>query len=60
MFGKLLGKIVAAPFRLVNIPVKLAEKGMDEMCGETGKSGKNILDDVARTVEETCEEAMDD
>lgn len=68
MFGKLLGAVVSAPVRLLNVPVKMAQKAAqaaDEfMLGKSRYSyeapRKNALDRVADTISDSCEEAMDD
>lgn len=67
MFGEILGKIVSAPIRVVNIPVKLAQKAAqiadESMCGESRYSykapRKNCLDKLADATEDACEESLE-
>ena len=67
MFGKLLGAVLSAPVRLLNVPVKVAQKTAevaDElMFGASSISyqapRRNTLGRVAETISESCEEAMD-
>lgn len=60
MFGKLLGEIVSAPIKVVNVPVKLAGKAADAVLGEEDcLGGDNCLDDAAEAVQETVEDTFD-
>jgi len=54
MLGRLLGKVVAAPLRIANIPLKVADKitGLDE----DGDTFAWPLEQVAEAIEETGEE----
>jgi len=58
MFGSLLGKIIAAPARVVNIAAKAAiapaKLAMDEDPWE-----KNSLDDLADGVERSAKKILD-
>lgn len=69
MFGKLLGTALSLPVRLINVPVKLAEKAAeaadDFMLGSDFSSGyrapkRNILDRTADAISDSCEDALDD
>ena len=61
ILGRVLGKALAAPVRLVNIPVKLSQDAMDVMCGDTPpRRRRNGLDHVARVIEEETAEALGD
>ena len=66
MFGKLLGAIVAAPIRLLNVPVKITQKAAEAadefMLGSSSLSyrapRRNTLDRVADSVDDSCKEAF--
>jgi hypothetical protein len=68
MFGTILGAILSAPIRLLNVPVKIAQKtaeAADEFM--LGKSSlnyraprRNAIDRMADAVDDSCKEAMDD
>lgn len=49
-----LGKLVAAPVRLLNIPVR----GIEAALGEDGALGSGVLEDVAEAVEEATDETV--
>lgn len=53
MFGKLLGKVLAAPVRLVNIPIVVTEK----LTGARVDVG--LVQATAETIEEGVAEAVD-
>lgn len=68
MFGKLLGAIASAPIRLLNVPVKIAQKTAEAadgfMFGESSLTyqapRRNTLDRVADGVDDSCKEAFGD
>ena len=47
MVGKLLGKIVSAPIRLINLPIQVAGKLVDFACGETNSTPIKDRDPLA-------------
>jgi hypothetical protein len=60
MFGGLLGKLVSAPIRIVNIPIKVAKATGDFMCGETNvRVEDNTLDNIADSVEKSAKKILD-
>jgi len=59
MLGKLIGKIIAAPIRVVNIPVKATKAVFDVMCDEPVEFEENALDGIADVVEETARKVVD-
>ena len=52
MFGKLLGKIVAAPVRILDLPFKIAS----HLVGDGDTPGE----DVAKAIEDAVEDIVDD
>lgn len=68
MFGQLLGALVSAPVRLLNVPVKIAQKTAEAadgfMFGESSMNyqapRRNTLDRVADAIDDSCKEAMGD
>ena len=68
MFGQLLGALVSAPVRLLNVPVKIAQKTAEAadgfMFGESSMTyqapRRNTLDRVADAIDDSCQEAMGD
>jgi hypothetical protein len=57
MFGRLIGKIVSAPLRIVNVPIKV----MDDLT-DPNPSGKKLkrrdplkIDEIADTVEDALD-----
>jgi hypothetical protein len=54
MFGEILGKIISAPIRIANAPIKLMQKidgmGEDDMLG---------LDELAESVQDAVEDTVD-
>lgn len=60
MFGKLLGKILSTPVRLVNVPLQAASKAMDWSIGETDTTPIRRRDpiglgEVADAIDEACD-----
>lgn len=53
--GDLVGAVVAAPARILNLPVKVMEAAFDERAAEQN----NELDDVADAVEEQAKKVVD-
>jgi len=51
--GELVGKVVAAPARILNVPVKALEASIE------GHAESNALDDVAKAAEEAAKEVVD-
>lgn len=49
MLGRLIGKIIAAPIRIVNLPVKVIDAITDPGDGERPISG--LVEEAARAVE---------
>ncbi len=62
MFGRLLGKIITAPIRIANIPLKLVDKAVHTMEGGywDGDITALPLKKTAETIEDAIESAMDD
>jgi hypothetical protein len=54
MFGDLFGKIVAAPFRIANLPFKIIES-ISDMPHQDDLG----LDEAAKTVEKSVKEIFD-
>lgn len=54
---KWLGKLIAAPIRLLNVPVKAAKACLDASMAEPIRYEKNALDDIADIVEKSVDEA---
>lgn len=54
MFGKFVGKILAAPFRIASLPIKLMDAAMGE------KVRDNVFDDLADTTEEQIKKIIED
>jgi hypothetical protein len=56
MIGRILGKVLAAPVRLVNVPIQIASKVADAACGIKGRDIKDrdplALKEVADAIEE--------
>lgn len=48
--GKLLGKIVAAPIRIITLPEKVIAKAM---------GSKSIFDDLTEAIEESVEDIVE-
>jgi hypothetical protein len=67
MFGKLLGKLITLPVRLVNVPVKLTQRAIEAgdrfVLGDSPTAyrapKKNVLDDISDIVEEIFEGTLD-
>ena len=59
MFGKLLGKIVAAPIRIANIAAKVVVAPAKMMTGDNPWED-NVVDDIAEGVEESAKKILDD
>lgn len=60
MLGRFLGKVLSTPVRLVNVPLKVASKAADFMCGqrdtEDVKDRDPIgLDQVADAIDDACD-----
>ena len=53
MFGRLLGKLIATPIRLVNIPVKIVDKLIDPINPYLPLKGRDplCLEEIAKEVE---------
>lgn len=58
MIGKLLGQIVAAPIRIINVPIKLTEAVLDASIGEPVRYEKNALDDIGDVVEKSTQKII--
>jgi hypothetical protein len=58
MLGKILGRLVAAPLRIVNVPVHLGAKVLDEMGAHFARD-ENTLDRLAETVEKAATKIVD-
>lgn len=67
MFGDILGAVFSAPVRLLNVPVKIAEKAAEAadelMLGSSSQTyrapRKNSLDSIAEAIDDSCKEALD-
>ena len=53
MFGRILGKILAAPVRIINLPLKVLETLVDD-------EHQNALDDAAATIEKEASKILDE
>lgn len=51
--GSIVGKVVAAPARILNVPVKVLEVSFD------GRVRPNVLDEVADAAEEAAKKVID-
>lgn len=69
MFGKIIGSIVAAPVRALNVPVKIAQKtaqAADEFMNGGRDNytyrapSRNTLDKVSEVIDDSCREAFGD
>lgn len=69
MFGKFIGSIISAPVRILNVPVKMTQRaveagdrflGIDDGRKSRRRSRKNLLDNLAEGIEDSCSEAMGD
>ena len=52
----ILGKIISAPIKIINIPTKLTDRILDN----EGNTISKVLDDVADEVEKLGDEISDD
>lgn len=57
MFG--LGKLLAAPIRIVNSPIRAIEKVADYTLGEETTKGERIMSTPLEACAEALEEAID-
>lgn len=53
MIGVIVGKIIAAPIRIINVPVKAAKAVLDMVIGEPVTYEDNAMDDIADVVEKS-------
>lgn len=53
MIGVIVGKIIAAPIRIINVPVKAAKAVLDMAIGEPVTYEDNAMDDIADVVEKS-------
>ena len=68
MLGKLLGKVLTLPIRVINVPIKLTQKAAEAahefMLGSSPMNyrapRRNSLDKLSDNIEETTEDAMGD
>ena len=51
--GELVGAVVAAPARILNVPIKVLEASTE------GHAERNALDDVAEAAEKAAKEVVD-
>ena len=60
MFAKLVGTVMSAPVRILNIPVKVGQRVMQELdpCQQYEAPKENMLDKIADTVAESCENVI--
>jgi hypothetical protein len=61
MFGRIIGKVLSTPVRLVNVPLKAASKATDYMLGESNtrriKDRDPIgLDEIADAIDDACDD----
>ncbi len=61
MFGNLIGKILAAPVRIINLPLQVGSKAIDGMCGETDTEAIRdrdplALEELAEAIEDITED----
>jgi hypothetical protein len=59
MFGKFLGKVISAPIKIVNLPIKGATRAMDWAMNEPSPR-KNSVDKFAESVEDLVEDTFDE
>lgn len=59
--GRIVGEVLAAPIRVANIPVKLAQKAAEvvDPISQYQAPRKNALDKVADAVSDSCQEALE-
>lgn len=57
MFGRLIGKIISTPVRLINVPLKVVDDLTDPVrCGRRIRDRDPIkLDQVADAIDDACE-----
>ncbi len=61
MFGNLLGKILAAPVRIINLPLQVASKALDSSMGMNENVPIKARDPLAlEELAEAIEEITDD
>lgn len=61
MFGNLIGKVLAAPVRIINLPLQVASKTMDGMLGESNTRSIRDRDPLAlEELAEAIEDITDD
>lgn len=53
MLFDLIGKLVAAPVRIANIPIKVIKAAGDAMCSDPVRFEDNALDDIAEVIEKS-------
>ncbi|RKY08444.1 MAG: hypothetical protein DRP56_04115 [Planctomycetota bacterium] len=59
MFGKLIAKVVTAPIRIANIPIKATTAAFDVLCDEPVSAQNNAIDDIADVVEDSVRKVID-
>lgn len=59
MIGKILGRAIALPVRVVNVPVKIVNATLDRPNDFGTKDVGRCLDRLAERVEDATEDALD-
>lgn len=68
MLGSLIGKVLSAPVRIANVPVKLAQKAAEaadeavlgQSCNNYRAPKRNSLNKLSDAIQSSCEEALDE
>jgi hypothetical protein len=55
MFGKLLGAVLSAPVRLVNVPIQVIDDVCDPVKRPLKERDPAKLDEIADLIQEACE-----
>lgn len=56
MFGRILGKIISTPVRLVNVPLKVMDDLFDPVRGQRIRDRDPLkLDEIADSIDDACE-----
>jgi hypothetical protein len=66
LFGKILGQLITTPIRLVNLPLKMAQRTAEAadkfMLGDNATTyrapKKNVLDHISDAIEEVTEDTL--
>jgi hypothetical protein len=59
MFGRILGKIISTPVRLVNVPLKVLDDITDPVRRPLRERDPIKLDEIADAIDDACDEDDD-